>query len=150
MKNAFKFLLLVIILNVIRYTLLVPIEAMLIFDWHDRVLKGADYFNYDFSTIDWATSFFYNFMMWFIITYIFSVAHPILKGNMIISSLKVYGMMYLFFVFISAVYMNHYQDKEFHIIIILDGLITFSMLAVANGLIYPLIFKKAQKEAENL
>jgi len=142
MKNALKFLLLVVLLNIIRYVLVTPIEGLLIFEWHDRVMQGADYFNFNFSKMDWVTSFFYNFMLWFTITLVFYLMHPVLKGHMVIKSFKVYGLMYLFFASLSAVYMNHYLDKEFHIVIIVDGLITFSVLGLANGLIFPKMFKQ--------
>jgi hypothetical protein len=50
--------------------------------------------------------------------------------------------MFLFFASVSAVYMNHYSHpKDFYIYNILDGLVVFPIVAVANGLLYPRFFR---------
>ena len=40
--------------------------------------------------------------------------------------------------------MNHYTDavKPFYVFSMIDALIVFSIVALANGLIYPKLFKK--------
>ncbi len=82
-------------------------------------------------------------MMWFIVTVVFVLMHKNLQGNMIIKSLKVFGLIFLLFASISAIYMNHYTHaKTFYILNILDGVIAFTIVALANGLLYPRIFKK--------
>ena len=59
-------------------------------------------------------------------------------------SFKIFGLMCLFFVSVAAVYMNHYTDavKPFYFFSMIDALIVFLMVALANGLIYPRLFKK--------
>ena len=145
MKTFAKFIGLVVILNLIRYLVGGPIEKLLVLDrLFGAMEKSAAYFNTQFTTLDWATSFFYNFMLWLTITWVFVKMHPLLSGNYIVRSLKVYGLMYLFFASVSAVYMNHYSHpKDFYLYNILDGLIVFPIVAIANGLIYPRLLGKA-------
>ena len=89
------------------------------------------------------TSYFYNFMMWLSIVWVFHWMHPVLGGNMVVRSLKVFGIMLLFFASLAAVLMNHYQARQFHALIILDGVIVFPIIGVLNGLLYPLIVRPA-------
>ena len=139
-----KFLVFVLILNVIRYALGGLIEKFLIFGpLFGAMEKSASCFNTQFSTWDWATSYFYNFMMWFTTAWVFAQMDPVLKGNPVLKSLKVYGLMFLMFASISAIYMNHYRHpKDFYFYNILDALLVFPLVAIANGLLYPLLFKK--------
>ncbi|MEE9225548.1 MAG: hypothetical protein V3U68_05050 [Bacteroidota bacterium] len=68
---------------------------------------------------------------------------PGLKGNNIIKSLKVYGIAFLFFAIVSSIYMNHYSHtRDFYLFNILDSLIEFPIVAIGNGLLYPLFFKR--------
>ena len=77
-------------------------------------------------------------MMWFSITLLFYVAEQGLGGGYVLRSLKLYGIAWLFFASLSAVYMNHYSHPiDFYVFNILDALIVFPIVAVANGLLYP-------------
>lgn len=144
MRTAFKFLLLVIVLNLIRH----------LFGWHLEgryVLPGMfgvmeklpGCFNADFSSNDFAVSLFYNFMLWLSATWIFHVAHSNLSGSWVAKSLKIYGLCCLFFLSLTAVYMNHFADpaRPFYLYSMLDAIILFPIIAVANGPIYPKLFK---------
>ena len=144
MKTALKFLLLVLLLNVARYIIGSPIEAITIMDQMHRVIpEYPDCFDVDFSGTDLAVSFFYNFMLWLSAAWIFYLAYPNVKGNFIGKSLKIYGVCCLFFISLAAVYMNHYSGaiKEFYIFSMIDAVIVFSVVALANGLLFPWIFK---------
>lgn len=140
-----KFLLLVVILNVVRYLVGGPIESVTIMEpMHDVMPKYPDTFDTDFTGTDFAISLFYNFMLWLTATWVFHIAHPALKGNFISKSFKIFGLMCLFFISLAAVYMNHYADpiKRFYLFSMLDAIIIFSVVALANGLIYPRLFKR--------
>ena len=143
LKSIFKFLLLVIILNVARYVVGFPFEKFLLLDrLFGAMERSSSYFNIQYSTFDWVTSYFYNFMMWFATTLVFVLLGSKLKGSYILRSLKVYALMFLMFASVSAIYMNHYSHpKDFYFYNILDGLIVFCLVATVNGLIYPRVFK---------
>ena len=82
-------------------------------------------------------------MMWLTISWVFVLLHPYLRGSPTVKILKVYGLMYLFFTSVSAIYMNHYSHpKDFYFYNIFDGLIIFPLVAIANGLVFPRIFKR--------
>ncbi|MFI5176405.1 MAG: hypothetical protein ACHQKY_16215, partial [Terriglobia bacterium] len=132
---------LVVALNLVRYVAGIPIEFPLVANKMFGVMeRNASCFNIHFSTLDRTTSYFYNFVMWSTITWVFHLLHPGLRGSFIGKSLKVYGLMVLFFASVSAIYMNHYiHPKAFYIYNILDALIIFPIVAVANGLLYPLL-----------
>ena len=134
-----KLLGLVVVLNIVRYLAAAPLEMLLVFDpLFGAMEESPSYFNTDFTTLDWVTSYFYNFMMWFSITLIFHVAQGGLAGGYVVRSLKIYGVAWLFFASLSAVYMNHYSHpKDFYLLNVLDAAIVFSIVAVANGLLYP-------------
>ena len=145
MKPLLKFLLLVLILNIIRYLLGGPIEAVTIMEpMHEVMPKYPEVFDTDFTGTDFAISFFYNFMMWLTATWVFHVAHPAVSGNFIVKSLKIFGLMCLFFISLAAVYMNHYTApiKQFYLFSMIDAIIVFSIVALGNGLIYPRLFKQ--------
>jgi hypothetical protein len=92
-------------------------------------------FNNQFTPTDWATSFFYNFMMWLTATWVFVLMAPGL--------LKAFRLMLMFFVSVSAIYMNHYaHSKWFYIWNSLGAVIVCAVVAVSNGLLYPRIFKE--------
>jgi hypothetical protein len=98
MGTFFKLLVLVIILNVVRYVLGFPIEAWLFFDGMGVAMeRSAAYFNSSFTTFDWVTSYFYNFAMWFVCAWIFHIAHPVMTGHDIVKSLKIFGIPLPFF-----------------------------------------------------
>ncbi len=140
-----KFLALVVILNIIRYILGWPFERLVIIGPLTGAMERTSYcFNTHFSSFDWATSFFYNFMMWLTLTWMFAAMHSALSGDPVLKSLKIFGMGYLLFASISAIYMNHYRHpKVFYFYNILDGLLVFPLVAAANGLLYPLLFRKS-------
>ena len=147
--NALRFLLLVVVLNVIRYLVGGLVEAPLIMPYlFGAMQESTAYFNTDFATLDWMTSYFYNFMMWLTVVWLFYLLHPVLSGHMIVKSLKVFGMGWLFFASVSAIYMNHYSHpKAFYFWNILDAVIVFTIVAIANGLLYPLIMGKGENAA---
>lgn len=144
MKTFLKFLLLVVILNVIRYLIGGPLEALFVVEGMHGVMPNfPNAFNVDFSGADFALSFFYNFMLWLSASAVFYLAYPAVSGNFIIKSLKIYGLMCLFFISLAAVYMNHYVPavRVFYLFSMLDALIIFPIVAVANGLIFPRMFR---------
>jgi hypothetical protein len=148
-KTALKLILLVVMLNLIRHLVGGPIEAFTIMEPMHRVMpEYPTCFNNQFTGWDWASSFFYNFMLWFSITWIFHIAHPALSGSWVVRSLKVFGLGCLFFISLAAVYMNHYVPdiRTFYQYSMLDALILFPLLGVANGLLYPWIFGRGSSK----
>ncbi len=144
MKTLLKFLVLVILLNVVRYVFAYPLEGRFVIPGMFGVMeKFPESFNNDFTGTDFAISLFYNFMLWLAAAGIFQLAHPKVNGGFIAKSLKIYGLSCLFFLSLSAVYMNHFNDavKPFYLYSMLDALILFPIVAVANGVIYPKLFR---------
>lgn len=143
-----KFLILVILLNIIRYAYAyLPIEQLAFTPMFRVMAQHPSYFNTDFTTVDWVTSYLYNFMMWLVFTWVFMLMHPRLKGHLVIRALKVYGLMLLIFASIRAIYMNHYSHpKEFYFYSIFDALLVFPVVAVATGLLYPIFFKPESRQ----
>lgn len=142
-----KLLGLVLILNVVRYVAAAPLEILLVFDGLFGAMEASECFNTTFTTTDWVTSYFYNFMMWLSITLTFYVAEQGLGGGYVVRSLKVYGICWLFFASVSAIYMNHYSHpRDFYVFNVLDALVVFPVVAVANGLLYPR-FRLGKSEA---
>ena len=144
MKTTVKFLLLVVALNLARYLLgWLPEGRWVIPGMFGVMERFPQSFNVDFNQKDFAVSLFYNFMLWFSAAWIFHLAHANVRGNFIIKSLKVYGISCLFFVSLTAVYMNHFVDpvKPFYLYSMLDAMILFPIVAFANGLLYPRLFK---------
>lgn len=154
MKTFFRFVALVVVLNIIRYFVPMFLEAQLVLEKLFAVMgNNPSYFNTEFTTFDWVTSYFYNFMMWLTIIWVFHLLHPVLSGGMIVKSLKVFGIMFILFASLSGIYMNHYSHpKEFYLYNVLDAVIVFPVVAVANGLIYPWIMRKkaAEQTAANV
>ncbi len=136
-----KFLTLVIILNLLRYAYAyLPIEASVFGSMLGAMERSPSYFNMNFTTFDWITSYFYNFILWLSITWIYFYLHPVFKGNHIVKSLKVYGIFWVLFASISAIYMNHYSHpKGFYLWNIVDALLVFPFVALANGMLFPRI-----------
>jgi hypothetical protein len=74
-------------------------------------------------------------MMWLTATWVFVLMAPGL--------LKAFRLMLMFFVSVSAIYMNHYaHSKWFYIWNSLGAVIVCAVVAVSNGLLYPRIFKE--------
>lgn len=132
-------------LNVVRYVIGGPIEAVTIMEPMHRIMPlYPDVFDNDFTTRDFAISLGYNFMLWFSAVLAFHVAQPALTGTMLIRSAKMFGVLLLFFCSLAAIYMNHFVDavKPFWFWSIIDALIIFPLLALANGLLYPRLFAR--------
>ena len=140
----FKLVLLCVALNLLRYFLFGFLEGVMIMGPLMAAMEQSKtYFNTDFQTIDWVTSFFYNFVMWFVVTVAFHFSRPHLKGHIVTRSLKVYGLMLIMFASISAIYMNHYSHpKDFYLYNILDSIIVFPLVGLANAFLYPLFFRQ--------
>lgn len=136
-----RFLTLVLILNVIRYVIGGLIEAIVIMPPLFHVMQeNASYFNTEFDTIDWVTSYVYNFVMWAVATWIYHISRPVLSGPEIVRSLKIFGLAFLFFAAVSFIYMNHYSHAaSFYFINVADALIVFTLVGVANGWLYPML-----------
>ena len=133
-----KLLGLVVVLNIVRYVAAAPLEVYLVLGQLFGAMEQSACFNTAFTTADWVTSYFYNFMMWFSITLMFYFAEQGLGGGYVLRSLKLYGIAWLFFASLSAVYMNHYSHpKDFYFFNVLDALLVFPIVAIANGLLYP-------------
>lgn len=139
-----KLILLCILLNLLRYYVIGFLEGLVIMGpLGESMQKNISYFNTDFAMIDWVTSYFYNFVMWFTVTVAFHKVHPHLRGSMPVKSLKVYGFFVIVFASISAIYMNHYShSKDFYLYSILDAVLVFSLLGLANGFLYPWMFRQ--------
>ncbi len=148
MKTVFKFLLLVVLLNVIRYLIGGMIEQhTIMLPMHQPIAEFPACFNNNFTEYDWGTSFFFNFMLWLAVTWLFHLTWPALQGSFLLRSLTIFGICCLFFISLAAVYMNHYPEgiRTFYRYSILDALILFPLLGVANGLLYPLLFGKTRQ-----
>lgn len=140
-----KFVLLVVLLNLVRYVIGGPIEGIVLMEpMHAVMPQYPEVFNTEFSNTDFSVSLFYNFMMWLTATWVFYLAHPALTGGYITRSLKLFGLMGLFFISLAAVYMNHYtgEVRTFYLYSILDAVILFPIVGVANGWLFPRIFRK--------
>ena len=140
-----KLILVCVLLNLVRYFVIGFAEGLVIMrPLGTAMQESISYFNTDFQTIDWVTSYFYNFVMWFTITYAFHRTHPALQGPLVVRSLKVYGFFFIVFASISAIYMNHYSHpKDFYFYNILDAALVFPLVALANAYLYPLLFRPA-------
>lgn len=144
---------LVLLLNLVRYLIGGPLEALFVVEnMHAVIPQFPEVFDNDFSNTDFVISLGYNFMLWLTATWMFYLAHPALKGNYIIKSLKVFGLMGLFFVSLAAVYMNHYTDavKPFYLYSMLDAVILFPIVGVANGVLFPRFLKDEVAAGHNL
>jgi hypothetical protein len=114
------------------------IEPFLIFPGLFGAIEGAaGVFNTSFETVDWVTSYFYNFMVWLVCVWVFHLLRPVLRGGDVLASLKAFGLMWLLFASVSAVYMNHHShSKAFYAWNIADALLMFTVVAVCNGVLY--------------
>lgn len=150
-KTVLTFLSLVVLLNVIRYVVGGPIESVTIMEpMHAVMPEYPEVFDTNFDTLDFTISLGYNFMMWLTATWVFHLTHPVFGGHVVVKSLKVFGLMCLFFVSQAAVYMNHYTDpvKPFYLFSMLDGVIVFTVVGIANGLLYPFFFEVGPSERQ--
>jgi hypothetical protein len=148
MRRILKFLLLVFLLNSVRYAIGWPLERLLIQERLSAVTEGSpDIFNGAFGPWEWAIYFLANFMTWFLISVIYVKIEPQVHGSPMRKSFKVYGVMFLYFVAVSVTYMNQYSHpSDFYVWNILDRMLIFPIMAVTNGLIYPRLFHGAAAE----
>lgn len=143
MKTTAKLAALVLLLNVVRYLVGGPLEAWTIMEpMHRPMTLYPEVFDTDFSTADFTISLFYNYMLWFWTVVAFHLLYPVLRGSIWVRSLKSYALMGAFFCSLAAVYMNHYTAdvKSFYLWSIVDALILFPLVALANALLYPWFF----------
>lgn len=136
--SILRFLGLVLVLNVLRYAGGFLFEPFVIFPGlFGAMAENASYFRTEFGTFDWVTSYIYNFLMWMCAAWVFHLARPALRGTDLVCSLKIFGILWLNFAAISAIYMNHYSHpRDFYFWNILDGLLVFMLVAIGNGLLY--------------
>lgn len=133
-----RFVVLVILLNVVRYVVAPLLEGPLVFPGLFGAMEASpDYFNSEFGRWDWITSYAYNFIMWTVTVWLFHLLRPVLRGSDVVASLKVFALSWLMFAAVSAIYMNHYSHpRAFYVWSILDGVIAFGLVGLANGLLY--------------
>ncbi|HUG37697.1 MAG TPA: hypothetical protein VML54_12140 [Candidatus Limnocylindrales bacterium] len=145
MSTALRLLLLILLLNVVRYVVGGAIEQFTVLPpLFEAMAASPSYFNTAFTSVDMATSFLYNGIMWAVAAVVFHLMHPRLEGGWLVKSAKAFGLMYLFFASVSAIYMNHYSHpREFYLYNILDGMIAFGVVALANALLYPRLLRSA-------
>ena len=112
-------------------------QALVLPHLFGAMAESPEYFSTEFGTWDWVTSYLYNFVMWGVAAWVFHLLRPVLKGGDVVASLKSFGLMWLMFAAVSAIYMNHYSHpRDFYLWNILDAVIAFATVAVANGLLY--------------
>ena len=133
-----RFLVLVVLLNIVRYLVAGFVEQMLILPHlFGAMADSQEYFRTEFRTLDWVTSYIYNFAMWAVAAWVFHLLRPVLKGGDVVASFKAFGVMWLMFAAVSAIYMNHYSHPpDFYLWNIADAVIAFGTVALANGLLY--------------
>ena len=133
-----RFLGLVLLLNVLRYGGGFLFEPFIIFPGlFGAMEESASFFRTEFQTFDWVTSYFYNFLMWLTCVWMFHLLRPVIGGSDLVASLKVFGIMWLMFTSVSAIYMNHYaHPRDFYFWNIFDALLVYALVAAGNGLIY--------------
>jgi hypothetical protein len=142
-RRVLKLTLLVALLGVVRIGIGHPLERLFLGDRINEAMAATPgYFNMQFSTLDWVTFCFYSFAKWFAVSAIYIKLDGVVHGRPLVRSLKVYGVMFVFFASVSAIYMNQYNHpSDFYVYQILQGLLIFTLMAVANALIYPHVFR---------
>ena len=133
-----RFLGLVVLLNVARYVVGFAAIPLVTHRMFGVMEAHPDVFNMEFTTADWVTSFSYNFVLWLAAAWGYHLMRPTLKGGEIARSFKAFGLFWLFFAALSAIYMNHYaHPRMFYMASIGDAVFAFAAVALANGLFYP-------------
>ncbi len=137
----------ILILNAVRYVVAGPIEQLTVLPpLFAAMADSPTIFNTDFSSSDWITSFAYNALMWAAAVLTFHGMHPQPAGGWAVKSLKSYGLMCVFFLSVSAIYMNHYSHPQvFSLYNMGSAVIAFTVVAPANALLYPRIVCRKQK-----
>lgn len=148
--NTVKLFALIILLNLIRYYVIGIVESMLILDGVFGAMEAsAGYFNSEFTTFLWVSSYLYNFLMWSIVVVVYHLFHPSLTGNSYFRSLQIFSLMWFFFAAVSLIYMNHYSHPmDFYLWNIADALLVYLLLALANGFFYPLFFNQISDKTD--
>lgn len=147
MKTVVKLAALVLLLNVVRYLVGGFVEGFTIMEpMHRPMALYPEVFDTDFTTADFTISLVYNYLMWFFAAVIFHLLNPVLRGSIWVRSLKSYGLVAAFFCSLAAVYMNHYvaEVKPFYAWSMVDAVIVFTIVALANALLYPRFFRQAR------
>jgi hypothetical protein len=139
MLTVTRLFLLTVVLNVIRYLVGGAIESVTVLPSMMRAMaESSGYFNTQFTTLDWATSFLYNFAMWFTAVVAVHVMWPRLGPGRWLPSLKWFAVMYASFASVTCVYMNHYSHRrDFYVSRLFDGAIVFAVVALSHALLYP-------------
>lgn len=144
MNTTAKLAGLVVLLNIVRYTAGGYLEGLTIMEPMHRPLPlFPEAFDQDFTTTDFMISLVYNYAMWFVAAVVFHLLNPVLRGPILVRSLKSYLLMATFFCALAAVYMNHFVAgiRPFYYWSMVDALIVFTVVALANALLYPLFFR---------
>lgn len=131
------------LLNLVRYLIGGPIEGVTIAEPMHRVMpEHPEVFNTAFGPGDFAVSLAYNFMLWFAAALGFHLMEPRLRGGMLAKSFQGYGVMWLAYVSLAAIYMNHYTAavRPFYLWSMVDAVIIFTVVAVANAVLYRRFF----------
>jgi hypothetical protein len=133
-----RFLGLVLVLNVLRYSGGFLFEPFVIFPGlFGAMEESASYFRNEFTSVDWVTSYLYNFLMWMSCVWVFHLMRPAIRGTDLVASLKTFGIMWLMFASTSAIYMNHYSHpRDFYFWNLFDALLVFTLVAIGNGYLY--------------
>lgn len=140
-----KLLVLTIVLNLVRYFIGGPIEAAVLMEpMHRAMPLYPDVWDTAFSQADFIRSLGYNFALWFVALLQFHLIWPSLTGPMVVRSLQAFAISMAFFIALAAVYMNHFiaESRAFFAWSIVDALILFPLVGLANGLLYPLLFRE--------
>lgn len=140
---ALRLLALTLFLNLVRYLVGGPIEAVTIMaPMHEMIPRFANAFDMNFSSADYAISLAYNYLLWFAAVLQFYLMWPALKGPMIVRSVVSFAVSWLAFAGLALVYMNHFDDalKAFYLWSIVDAAILFPLVGLANGVLYPMLF----------
>lgn len=137
--TALRLLLLVVLLNVVRYVVGPIVEAPFILPRLFAEMEASPgVFRTEFTTFDWVTSYAYNFVLWLAIVWTYHLARPALRGGEIRRSLAVFGVAWLFFAALSFVYMNHYaHPRAFYLWNVADAAVVFPIVGLANAWLYP-------------
>ena len=135
---ALRFAVLVVVLNVVRYLVAGVVGQQLTMPGIMGVMQSHPQYFSDFSgRWDLPTSYLYNFVMWAVAAWLFHLLRPVLRGGDMAASLKSFGLAWLFFAAVSAIYMNHYSHpKSFYAWNLIDSVLAFGVVAVANGALY--------------
>ena len=145
MKTVGKLALLVVLLNVVRYTVGGFLESFTIMEpMHLPMTRYPDAFDSEFTSNDFMISLVYNYAMWFFAAVVFHLLNPVLRGSIWVRSLKSYMLVAAIFCSVAAIYMNHYVAgvKPFYFWSMVDALILFPVVALANALLYPRFFRR--------